>query len=98
MVGAERVQHIKHALRGGIGQGFRGAALFPDGVSCRLDVEPRESAIFANTEARDRVVAAIGRKQEFPIRRENDATGALKGVRRAFLAADRLESPGTGAA
>src|SRR5262245_6274838 len=98
MVGAECVQHVKQALRGGIGQAFGGAALSLDGVSRRFDVEPREPPVLANTEARDRIVAAVGREQKLPVRREDDATGAFKGVRRALLATDRLESPGTGAA
>src|SRR4029453_2243861 len=44
------------------------------------------------------IVAAIGRKQKPPIRREDHAARALEGVRRAVLPAYRLESPGTGAA
>src|SRR5262249_24486282 len=69
-----------------------------DGVSRRFDVEPREPAVFAETEARDRIVAAVGREQKLPIRREDDAARAFKSVWRALLTADRLEGPGTGAA
>src|SRR5262249_35562268 len=71
MVGAEAVQHVKQALRGGIGQAFGGAALSLDGVSRRFDVEPREPPVLANTEARDRIVAAVGREQKLPVRRED---------------------------
>src|SRR5262249_52634331 len=90
--------HKKHPLRGGIGQGFGGAALFFEGIPGRLDVEPREQAAFANTEAGDRIVAAISREQKPPIERENDAACAFEGVRRAVLATDWLERPGPAAA
>src|SRR5262249_27963522 len=53
---------------------------------------------FGNGEAGDRVVAAVGREEEAPIRRQNDAAGALEGIWRAVLAADRLENAGAGAA
>src|SRR5262249_61816204 len=55
-------------------------------------------APFVYTETGDRVVAAICRKQKPSIRGEDDATSAFEGVRCAFLAADRLESPGADAA
>jgi hypothetical protein len=55
-----------------------------------------EPAVFADPEARSRIVTAIGREQKPPIPREDDAACALKGVRRALLATDWLESPGTG--
>src|SRR5215813_11935135 len=54
--------------------------------------------VCSDTETRDRVVSAIGRKQTPSIGRDNDAGRALKGIRRALLAADRLESSGTRAA
>src|SRR5262249_49715295 len=41
------------------------------------------------------LVSAAARRRH---RAEYDAAGTLEGVRRAFLSADRLESPGTGAA
>src|SRR4029077_16839991 len=51
MVGAERVQHVKRAVRWGVGQRFGGAALSLPLVPRRLDVQQRESAVFAYTEA-----------------------------------------------
>jgi len=47
------------------------------------------AAVFADSEAGDGIVAAIGRKQKLSIRREDDTSRALEGVRCAFLAADR---------
>src|SRR5260221_2069204 len=71
-----------------------GGAAFPlGGVSGRLDVQLRELAALADTEAGDRIVAAIGREQKPPIRREDDTTCTFKGVRRAVLTTDRLERP-----
>ena len=63
-----------------------------------FDVQQRKSAVFAYTEAGNRVIAAVGRKQKPTMRREDDAACALKRVRCAFLAADRLEHSGTGTA
>src|SRR4030095_11077839 len=68
VVGAERVEHVKRALRRGIGQRFRRSALSLHGVPCRLDVQQPESTVFAYTEAGDRIVTAIGSKQETSIR------------------------------
>jgi hypothetical protein len=97
MVGAERVQHEKRAARGTIGQRFGGAAPSGHGVPRRLDVQQRELAVLAYTEAGDRIVSAIGGKQEPSIRREDDAARALVVVRPGDLV-DRPEIPGTGAA
>src|SRR5262249_32502964 len=82
---------------GGIGQGFSGAALFLDGVSRCLDVQRCEPAVFVETEAGNRIVAAIGGKQKPSIRREDHTPRALEGVRGALLAANRLERSGPGA-
>src|SRR5262249_53743455 len=98
MVGAERVQHEECAARGGIGQRLGGAAPSLHRVPRRLALHQREPAVFLYAKAGNRIVAAIGREQKPPIRCEDDAACALKGVRRAFLAADWLESPGTRAA
>src|SRR5262249_61291570 len=98
MVGAERMRHVKDALRGGIGERFGGAALSLDGVARLLDVQRFEPAVFVETEAGNRIVAAIGRKQKPTIRREDDTPRAFEGVRCAVLAADRLERSGTWAA
>src|SRR5262249_46515977 len=62
-----------------------------------LDVQLLEPAVFVETEAGNRIVAAIRRKQKPSIRREENTSRALEGVRCAFLAADRLERSGTGA-
>src|SRR5215470_6961621 len=85
-------------LRGEIGQRFGGSALSFDGVPRRLHVQQREPVVFVYTKARNRIVAAIGGKKKPAIRAENDAAGTLKGVRRAFLSADRLECSRTDAA
>src|SRR5262249_1579025 len=98
MIGAERVHDVKHAPRGIISQRFGCAALSFHGVSRRLAVHQREPAVFVYAETGDRIVTAIGREQKPPIRRQDDATCAFKSVRRAFLPADRPESPGPGTA
>src|SRR5262249_5587800 len=97
MVGAERVQHVKRALRGTVGQRFGCAALSLHGVPRGLDVQQRESAVFAYTKAGDRIVAAISHKQKLAIWRQDDATRPLERVRPVGLV-DRPENPGTGAA
>src|SRR5262249_40009528 len=48
-------------------------------------------AVLPDREARDRIVAAVGREQEAAIRREDDAGRALECIRCALLAAGRLE-------
>src|SRR5262249_62409781 len=98
MVGAERVRHVKDALRGGIGERFGGAALSLDGVSRPLDVQPCEPAVFVDSEAGHRIVAPVCREETTAIPREEDTPRALEGVRRAVLAADRLSRAGPGAA
>ena len=98
MIGPERVQYEQRAARGEIGQRFGRAAPSLHRVSGRLAVQEREPAVVAHAEAGNRIVAAIGCKQKATIRREDDAARALEGVRRALLAADRLERPGAGAA
>src|SRR5262249_15034434 len=86
------------AGRGGMGQDLGGAAPPPHGFPRRLAPPQREPAVFFNAKAENRIVAAIGREKKPPIRCEDDAACALKGVRRAFLAADWLEGPGARAA
>lgn len=76
MVGTERVQHEQRATRGGIDQGFGGAAPSGHGVPRRFDVQQRKLAVFAYAEAGDRIVAAIGSKKKPSIRRTDDATRA----------------------
>src|SRR5262249_61009921 len=98
MVGTERVQHEKRAARGSIGQRLGGAASSFHRIPRRAAIHQREPAVILQAEARNRIVAAIGREQKPPIRGENDAARALEGIGRALLAADRLERSGTGAA
>src|SRR5262245_40201103 len=83
MVGAERMQHEECAARGGIGQRFGGSALSFHGVSGRLAIHQREPTVFLYAEAGDRIVATIGGEQKLAIRRKDDATCTLEGVRRA---------------
>src|SRR5262249_43048078 len=82
----------------GIDQRFGGAASAFYRVPGRLEIQQRKLAIFAYTEAGNRVIAAVGHEQKPPIPCEDDAACALKRVRCAFLATDRLEHSGTGAA
>src|SRR5262249_51505376 len=90
--GSERVQRVKNALRGGVSQGFGGAASSLDRVSRALAIHQGQPPVFAYREAGDSVVSAIGCKQKAPVLAEDDATRALESVRRAFLPADRLEN------
>src|SRR5580704_19348218 len=94
MVGAERVHNEKRAARRGIGQRFSATALC---VPRRLDVQQREPAFPAYSEAGDRIVAAIGSKQKPVIRREDDAARTLKVVRPGDVV-DGAQKPRTGAA
>src|SRR5262249_26540216 len=76
---------------------LRGSAPSHHHVPRALDVQERQLAIVANAEARYGVVTAVRSEQEPSVGREDDAGGSLECVRRTFLAADRLEGPGTGA-
>src|SRR5262249_38410228 len=98
MVGAKRMKHKKRSARGSICQRFGGAAFSLHCVPGWLAVNQGEMTVRSDTETRDRVVSAIGRKQTPSIGRDYDTGRALKGIRRALLAADRLESSGTRAA
>src|SRR5262249_27228935 len=98
MVGTERVQHEKRAARRGVGQRLCGAAPSLHWIPRRAAIHEREPAVFLHAEARNRIIAAVGREQKAPIRREDDAARALEGVGRAFLTADWLERSGTRAA
>src|SRR4029450_10061483 len=94
------MQHEQSAGGGRERERFGGAALAFHGVTRRLDVDELEAPFRSNLKSRNRVVTSVGGEQKAPIRRENDASRALKGVGRAFLAADRLEftrSPTAGA-
>src|SRR5215472_1630598 len=97
MVGTERVKDDQRAARGAVGERLRGAAPSLHRVSGSFDVDECQSAFFGNGEAGDRVVAAVGREEEATVRRQDDAAGTLEGIRRAVLAADRLEDAGAGA-
>jgi len=66
--GPKECKHVKHAFRGGIGQGLGGAAPPLDGVSRGTDIQQRQPSIFAHGEAGDGVVAAVRRKQKLSIR------------------------------
>src|SRR6516162_7292778 len=98
MVGAEPVQHVKHAARGSIHQRLGGAAPSLHWVPRRADIEQHEPAVFADSEAGNRVVAAVGRQKKPSIWREDNAIRAFESVGRALLAADRFEHSRTGAA
>src|SRR5262245_57577283 len=95
MIRTERVEDVERARLRRERERLGGAAPALDRVPRRADVEQREPAVLADREARDRVVAAVRREEEAAIRREDDARRALEGVRRALLAAGRLELPGT---
>src|SRR4029077_3045825 len=81
------------ALRGRKSQRLGRTALSHDGIPRRLATDQRKVAVFSHGEARHRIVAAVRRKQEPSILRQDDTTGTLEGVRRAFLTADGLEWP-----
>src|SRR4029077_19637370 len=92
------MQNVQRAARRSVGERLGGAAATLHGVPGGLDIEERQAAVFAHLEAGDRIVAAIRREQETSIRGQDDAGGTLEGIRRALLAADRLERSGTGTA
>jgi len=53
--------------------------------------------MLADGETGNGIVPAIGREQELPIWRKDDATRALESIRCVFLAANRLVGTGAGA-
>src|SRR5262249_13216514 len=85
------------ALRGRKGQRFGRAALSVDSIASWLAIYQRKPAVLRHGKTRNRIIAAICRKQKPPIRRKDDAARALERIRRAFLTADRLERAGASA-
>src|ERR1700722_5924786 len=92
------MQHEKRARLRRIRHRLCGPATSLDRVAGWLDIDQRQPASVVDFERRNRIVAAISRKQETPVRRDEDARRAFERVRRAVLSADGLELAGASTA
>src|SRR5262249_9503346 len=93
-VGADRVQHEKHAMRRSIGHRCSAAPLC---VTRGVHVLLREPDFLIYSKAGDGIVSGVGSKQKAMIQRETDTARTLEVVRPANVV-DGADDPRTGAA